>query len=109
MPFQVVDSDSIPSQDGYQVLYFTASWCGPCKKISPIFEKYSNISEYQGVAFYKIDVDESPLLCKQFNIRSMPTFVLLQNSSVIKEFSGANEELLKDMLQNCSDLSSGEF
>ncbi len=38
---------------------FTASWCGPCKMIGPIFEKFSEDPAYKDIAFVKIDVDEN--------------------------------------------------
>ena len=57
------------------VLDFTASWCGPCKMISPILDELSE--EYKKIDFYKIDVDEEYELSSLFNIRSVPTLLFI--------------------------------
>ena len=46
------------------VLDFTASWCGPCHRIAPYFEKLSH--ENPNVIFYRIDIDEYPEIATQF-------------------------------------------
>lgn len=76
------------------ILYFTASWCGPCKKISPCFEKLAQ--ENTDVHFYKIDVDENEKLTVKYNVNAMPTFICFEsNTSSFGKFSGADEKLLK--------------
>lgn len=56
------------------VIDFYASWCPPCKKLSPILDELSQ--EYKGkVKFYKVNVDNEPDLVKAFDIKSMPTLV----------------------------------
>lgn len=56
------------------VIDFYASWCPPCKKLSPILDELSQ--EYKGkVKFYKVNVDNEPDLVKVFDIKSMPTLV----------------------------------
>ena len=49
------------------IVYFTASWCPPCKMISPLYEKFSK--EYTAVKFSKVDVDENDGAAMQFEIR----------------------------------------
>ncbi len=56
------------------VIDFYASWCPPCKKLSPILDELSQ--EYKGkVKFYKVNVDNEPDLVKAFDIKSMPTLI----------------------------------
>jgi thioredoxin-like negative regulator of GroEL len=57
-----------------EILYFSASWCGPCRNFKPIMESVSNSMP---VRF--INVDESPQLAAQHNIRSVPTLVFLKD------------------------------
>jgi thiol-disulfide isomerase/thioredoxin len=64
-------------RDDKAVLYFTASWCGPCKRISPVFDELAGRPEHAGVSFLKLDVDECQETGEQFDISSMPTFVAL--------------------------------
>lgn len=71
------------------ILYFTANWCGPCKKISGSFEKYSNI--FNNIKFIKIDIDENSDIANLYKINSIPHFVLIKNKKIIKSFSTIND------------------
>ena len=50
---------------------FWATWCGPCKQISPIFEKLAE--QFQGAEFYKVDVDEQSDIAQEVGIRAVRT------------------------------------
>ena len=62
------------------IVDFYASWCGPCKKLSPIMEKMSKKYEDK-VNFYKIDVDESSDLANTLKIKGIPTLIFFKDSS----------------------------
>ncbi|KAI0964569.1 hypothetical protein AcW1_001360 [Taiwanofungus camphoratus] len=70
------------------VIDFWATWCGPCKVISPIFEKLSE--QFSHADFYKVDVDDQQEISQEVGIRAMPTFVAFKNGSKLKEIVGAN-------------------
>ena len=57
-----------------QILYFSATWCGPCKNFKPIMESVSN-----SIPVRFINVDENPQLAAQYNVRSVPMLVFLKN------------------------------
>ena len=61
------------------IVDFYASWCGPCKKLSPIMEKLSKKYEDK-VNFYKIDVDESSDLANTLKIKGIPTLIFFKDS-----------------------------
>jgi thioredoxin 1 len=67
------------------VFYFTADWCGPCKKVRPIVEELIK----DGYSFQIIDVDIEKELVKKFEISSVPTFILFKNEKSVKRISGA--------------------
>ena len=68
------------------VLYFTADWCNPCKKVKPIVDEMNKDSVTK---FQMIDVDSEMELTKKFEIRSVPTFILIKDGKEIKRTNGA--------------------
>jgi thioredoxin len=89
-------SSSILSE-GKHIIDFTATWCGPCKRIAPLFEKLKE--ENKEIQFHKVDVDEDTETTKHFEIESMPTFVAVMDGKEVERFSGASESKLKEMLE----------
>jgi thioredoxin 1 len=67
------------------VFYFTADWCGPCKKVRPIVENMIQ----EGFHIQVIDVDIEKELVKNFEITSVPTFILFENEKQKDRISGA--------------------
>jgi thioredoxin 1 len=65
------------------VLYYTATWCPPCRAIAPIFEKLSE--KYENVVFTKIDVDQLPEAAAAASISSVPTFILKNNGKTMTQ------------------------
>lgn len=63
------------------VLDFSATWCGPCKRLAPIIEELAE--EYAGKAFIgKIDIEESPEITENFGIMSVPTVLFFKNGEL---------------------------
>ena len=69
------------------ILYFTAEWCNPCKKVRPIVEELNR--ESADVRFQIVDADSEIDLVKSFEVRSIPTFILIKDGKEIKRLSGA--------------------
>ena len=81
-----------------QVYYFTADWCGPCKKVRPIVEELSR--DQSEVKFQIIDVDSEIEMAQDFEIKSVPTFVVMKDNKEIHRVTGAKtrqqlEELIR--------------
>jgi len=69
------------------VFYFTADWCNPCKKTKPIVEELNR--EQTEANFQIIDVDIEMELAKRFEVRSVPTFILIKDGVEVNRITGA--------------------
>jgi thioredoxin-like negative regulator of GroEL len=68
------------------VLYFTADWCNPCQRTRPITDELKR----EGlVDFLYVDVDTELKLAEQFGIKSIPTYVLIEDGKEVKRMNGA--------------------
>ena len=88
---------------GLVVVDFSATWCGPCKKIEPEIKKMAEFyNEY--VTFLHVDVDEPDMIDEEDlqDIRGVPTFKFFKNAKLIDQMSGADKNKLKTMIdQHC--------
>ena len=66
---------------------FFATWCGPCKMVSPIVDEIAE--EYPEYLIAKVDVDENPELAGEFGVMSIPTLVVIKDGKVINQSAGA--------------------
>jgi len=81
------------------VIDFFATWCGPCRALSPLVEEMSN--EYAGkVDIYKVDVDAEPELASLFGIRSIPSLLFIPMNGQPKMSVGAMpRQQLKEQIE----------
>lgn len=69
------------------LLDFWASWCTPCKMVSPIIEEIAG--EVTNAKVGKINIDEQPELAQAFSVMSIPTLAVVKNGKVINSIVGA--------------------
>lgn len=74
---------TIMETEGPKILYFTATWCPPCKKIAPVFEKLSK--DFSNTTFVKIDIDDNRELAEEHRISSVPTFKAFSGSKLLSQ------------------------
>ena len=85
------------------LLYFTASWCGPCQKVYPLLNELSDKLKESGkynIEFFKIDIDENEEFCEKCNIRSVPTFYIMNGKNLLSQCSGADIKTIGEMIIN---------
>ena len=83
------------NSDSPVVIDFHATWCGPCKVLSPILEELS--SEVEGVEFVKLDVDQHPDIAGANGVMGVPTVVMLKGGEVKERFVGVQpKEVIKE-------------
>lgn len=71
---------------------FFAEWCGPCKFTTPIIEELSEDASYKDkVKFVAIDVDQNQELSAQYNVFSIPTFIIFKNGAPVGQMVGARD------------------
>lgn len=97
-PINLTDSNFDIEKSKYSLLVvdFWATWCGPCKMISPIIEQLAE--QYAGkIVFGKVNVDENPHISQRFGIQSIPTLMIVKEGQVIDVMIGA---LPKGQIEN---------
>jgi thioredoxin len=85
------------SDDKLVVVKFSAKWCGPCRKIAPYFEELAS-TQFTGVVFIHVDVDELAALPEAKDVMSLPTFRFYRDGLILDQFSGASREKLLETL-----------
>lgn len=69
------------------LLDFWASWCGPCRMVSPIVDEIA--AERSDIKVGKINVDEQSELAAQFQVMSIPTLVVIKDGKIVNQAMGA--------------------
>ena len=85
---KIINSNEFDSEikDGVVFVDFFATWCGPCRMLSPVVDEVSN--EISDVKFLKVDVDENNEIAARYNIMSIPTLIILKDGDVINKHTG---------------------
>ena len=90
MEVQITSENFASLKGGSQplVVDFWATWCGPCRMISPIISELAN--EYDGkLTVGKCDVEENEDLAAEYGIRNIPTILFFKNGEVVDKLVGA--------------------
>ena len=100
--------DELLKSHPYVALQAHATWCGPCKAISPLYtknatEKLAAEGAAEKLAFAKFDTDEVPDLAFELGIRSIPAFFFFENKDKVDTVTGANPGALKARIEKMSE------
>ncbi|PFH35675.1 thioredoxin-like protein TLP1 [Besnoitia besnoiti] len=82
-----------------KVVQFSASWCGPCRHVTPIVEGWSNKMPASEVQFFHVDIDECPELAEEYDISSVPTFLVFKNGKRVNTVVGGNTARLEQAIK----------
>ena len=80
---------------GATLVDFFATWCGPCRMLTPILEEIDEEKSFNGT-IVKVDTDELPDLCRRYGIQTIPNLLLFKDGKLIDQTVGymPKEELL---------------
>ena len=81
--------DALLIEEKVVVVDFTATWCGPCRLVSPLMEQLAQ--EFKGRAkVVKVDVDNNKPMFKKFGLRSIPAVLIFQDSQLVETIVGVS-------------------
>lgn len=90
---QIINSNKVVLVD------FSATWCGPCKALSPVIDQLSQ--EYNGRAVIgKLDIERSPSTTAQFGIRSVPALLFFKNGQLVHKQAGGQRVELSNKINS---------
>ena len=81
------------------IIDFEAAWCGPCKKVGPIFDRLATEPGHSSFVFARVDVDECEEVAAKLNVSAMPTFIVFVNGQKVDQCLGGSEENLVAILK----------
>ena len=105
MSLELIDDSSYEAAirtSGFVIIQFGATWCCPCKLISPILHELSD--KRSDVKFCKVDIDESPISSSKMNIRAVPTIIIYKDGAEVKrEVGSMSKNRLEQLISDCSN------
>ena len=79
--------ENVENTKGVVVVDFSATWCGPCKMLAPVFEGVSN-KMGDKAKFFKVDIDENSNLAQKYRISAVPTMIIFKDGVPVENLAG---------------------
>ncbi len=99
--------DEIVGGNSFVMVDFWAEWCGPCKSFAPIYEQVSET--YPEIVFGKVNTEQEQELAAHFQIRSIPTLMILRDQVVIFSQPGMlPAQALEELITKAKELDMDE-
>ncbi|RSN66833.1 MULTISPECIES: thioredoxin [Actinomadura] len=95
--------DEVAQGDGIVLVDFWASWCGPCRRFAPVYEK--SAGKHDDIVFGKVDTEAEPELSERFGISSIPTLMAIRDGVIVFAEPGAlPEQVLENVIEQVRGL-----
>lgn len=99
--------DEVVSGNDFVLIDFWASWCGPCRMFAPVYEKAAE--RHGDLVFAKVDTEAQPELASAFEIRSIPTLMIVRDKVAVFSQPGAlPEQALESVIEQARALDMDE-
>lgn len=99
--------DEIVGGNGFVIVDFWATWCGPCQSFGPIFEATSE--KHDDIVFAKVNTEEQQELAAHFQVRSIPTLMIFRDQIIIYAQPGALQgSQLEQLIEKARELDMDE-
>ena len=83
------------------VVDFFATWCGPCRALSPYIDELA--TNHHNILFVKANIEETPDMANELDIKSLPCVVIFENGKEINRVVGFNKPKLQAIIENLSE------
>ena len=95
------DFNDIITNNKLAVVDFFATWCGPCRALSPYIDELA--TNHHHILFAKANIDETPVIANELDVKSLPCVIIFENGKEINRVVGFNKQKLQAIIENLSE------
>lgn len=95
------DFNDIITSNKLVVVDFFATWCGPCRALSPYIDELA--TNHHNILFAKANIDETSAMANELDVKSLPCVIIFENGKEINRVVGFNKPKLQAIIENLSE------